>query len=103
MHAQENIPAPKRSNRNCAAPAQALDAITEEAESEENTGPKPEAPAEAEAAMQTASDTNAQEAAPASNLGAAGKPPLPSRALRGRAAKKEEAEEGTQSTYHGSR
>lgn len=96
VHAQENIPAPKRSSRKRGAPAPALDAITEEEQTEEDTESKPEVPAEAKAAVQAAPDTNAQEAAPAGNAGAVGKPPLPGRARRGRAAKKEEAEEGMQ-------
>ena len=92
VHAQENAPATKRSTRKRGAPAAALDAITEEVEPDENAGPEPEVTAQAEAALQAAPDSTAQEAG-----GAKGKPPLPSRARRGRAAKKEEGEPGKQS------
>ena len=95
MHAQENALASKRSNRKRGAPATALDAITEEAEPDEKAIPEPEAPPQAEAALQKAPDISAQEAS-----GARSKAPLPGRARRGRAARDEEGENGTQNNSH---
>ena len=95
VHAQENAPATKQSTRKRGAPAADLDAMTEEVEPDENARPEPEVTAQAEAVLQNAPDSSAQEAS-----GARDKPPLPSRARRGRAAKNEEGEPGKQSISH---
>ena len=98
MHAQENVPAPKRSSRKRGTPAMALESIGEEAEPEEDMNSKPEAPAQAEALLQTDLEADAEEGAP-EGTGAQVKPPLPGKARRGRAAEKEEAEQGMQDIH----
>ena len=80
-----------------------MDTITVEAQPEEDARPKPdvksetkpEARPEPEAVLQTGLDSLEQEAAPAERT-AKGKPPLPSRARRGRTAKGEGTDAGKQ-------
>ena len=80
-----------------------MDTITEETKPEEEARPaldakpetKPEARPEPEAVLQTGLDSTEQEAAPAERA-AKGKPPLPSRARRGRTAKRGGTDAGKQ-------
>lgn len=72
---QENAPAPQRAGRKRGAPAQGLDTVAMEEQVQEEAQPDADGNKDA-------------EAAPVAKAGK-GKPPLPSKARRGRTTKKE--------------
>ena len=87
-HVQENVPAPRRGSRKRGAAAQTLETVAEEEQPEDEAKPE-ETGAEDVQDIDIVGDA---EAAPVAKP--KGKPPLPGKPQRGRAAKKEEAHTG---------